>query len=553
MSLNLGEVLRGDRIMTSDYDLIMGQDQECRYLCSHDTDRKGIKRAQKLVEDGYVAEWIVDNLPGATSFVTFDRTQKYYAAGFKMGYKDFSPITGKPRYFINNHLTLVLRWRKAPGRAGDHGGKVIVGFEVYTKSIGAGERDATGCPQDVHNVNHGMELYIAPNNTNFASKYPLSSYLPAEDDIDDGSTITIPYSYSVYFREDNRVEWANRWDMYFNNQEESSKIHWLAILNSLVIAGFLTTGVYMIWNRTVRGDAKSATAYAEEGKIKLKRKKPRNGSRSPRLGEKVPGGLLEQKGELDHEADISSDEESIEDITGWKLLHGDVFRAPPYPGLLAPLIGSGMQLVFMTTGLLVLSCFGVLNPSFRGGFVSVGMGLFIFAGLLSGYFSGRVYKTFGGLNWRKNTLMVSFWILAVCIPRLTECRLHCFSLVFFSQRSSSSTSSFGRKLRVPHYLSVHLLVWPRSGSSSKSLSSMPVVGMAIIRASLGNTPPRPIASHGKYPTSHGMQRVSTPFFSPESFRLRSFSLSSSSCSGVCGRTRVGITTFSGFLAWSALC
>ncbi|MCJ1259719.1 hypothetical protein MMC24_007558 [Lignoscripta atroalba] len=433
VSLNLGEVLRGDRIMTSDYDLIMGQDQECRYLCSHDTDRKGIKRAQKLVEDGYVAEWIVDNLPGATSFVTFDRTQKYYAAGFKMGYKDFSPITGKPRYFINNHLTLVLRWRKAPGRAGDHGGKVIVGFEVYTKSIGAGERDATGCPQDVHNVNHGMELYIAPNNTNFASKYPLSSYLPAEDDIDDGSTITIPYSYSVYFREDNRVEWANRWDMYFNNQEESSKIHWLAILNSLVIAGFLTTGVYMIWNRTVRGDAKSATAYAEEGKIKLKRKKPRNGSRSPRLGEKVPGGLLEQKGELDHEADISSDEESIEDITGWKLLHGDVFRAPPYPGLLAPLIGSGMQLVFMTTGLLVLSCFGVLNPSFRGGFVSVGMGLFIFAGLLSGYFSGRVYKTFGGLNWRKNTLMT-----ALLFPGLLFTTIFILNLFVWAQASSTA-------------------------------------------------------------------------------------------------------------------
>jgi transmembrane 9 superfamily member 2/4 len=35
ISLNLGEVLRGDRIMTSDYDLVMGQDVECQYLCSH--------------------------------------------------------------------------------------------------------------------------------------------------------------------------------------------------------------------------------------------------------------------------------------------------------------------------------------------------------------------------------------------------------------------------------------------------------------------------------------------------------------------------------------
>jgi transmembrane 9 superfamily protein 2/4 len=404
VSLNLGEVLRGDRIVHSDYDLVMGQDQECQYLCSHQTDRAGVKRAQKLVEDGYVAEWIVDNLPGATSFVTLDRTQKYYAAGFKVGSKDISPTTGKPRYFINNHVTLVIRWRRAPGRAGERGAKVIVGFEVYTKSIAAEDRNDSGCPKDVHSVDQGMELHIPRNNTLYAKKYPNSSYLPDEDDTDDGSTLTIPYSYSVYFREDERVEWANRWDMYFNNQEESTSIHWLAIVNSLVIAGLLTTVVVMIWNRTVHGEIKSPGSPTSEEKIGLRRKRPRSGARTPHLLEKSASGLLDQAGIMDD--DDSSDDESIEDITGWKLLHGDVFRTPAYAGLLAPLIGSGMQLVFMTTGLLTLSCFGVLNPSFRGGFVSVGMGLFVFAGILSGYFSGRVYKTFGGMNWRKNTYIV---------------------------------------------------------------------------------------------------------------------------------------------------
>lgn len=28
---------------------------------------------------------IVDNLPGATAFVTMDKSKKYYAAGFKLG------------------------------------------------------------------------------------------------------------------------------------------------------------------------------------------------------------------------------------------------------------------------------------------------------------------------------------------------------------------------------------------------------------------------------------------------------------------------------------
>jgi len=389
--------------VTSDYDLAMGQDQDCKYLGTHKTDRKGVKRARQLIEDGYVAEWIVDNLPGATSFVTVDKTHKYYAAGFKIGYKDFSPVTGKPRYFLNNHHTFVIRWRKAPGRAGERGEKVMVGFEVYPKSIEAGHRNSEGCPQDVHGDMDGLEIYIAANSTMLAGKYPHSSYLPEEDDIDDGSMLTIPYSYSVYWREEERVEWSKRWEMYFNNQEEGTSIHWLAIANSLIICGLLSAVVVMIVHRTIFVDGKGHLKE-EEGKVRLKKKKSRAAMKSPKSMEK--GSLLEQTGDAE-DLDISSDEESIEDVTGWKLLHGDVFRPPPYAGFLAPLIGSGMQLVFMSTALLLLSCVGILNPSFRGGFVSVGMGLFIFAGVFSGYFSARVYKTFGGVNWRRNTMMVS--------------------------------------------------------------------------------------------------------------------------------------------------
>ncbi len=430
--LNLGEVLRGDRIMTSDYELAIGQDVECQYLCSHTTDRKGIQRAQQLIEDGYVAEWIVDNLPGATSFVTVDKTHRYYAAGFKMGYKDFSPITGNPRYFMNNHHTFVIRWRKAPGRTGRHGGKVIVGFEVYTKSIEAGRRDRNGCPQELHGENDGMELFVAHNNTQLASKYPHSSYLPADDENDDGTTVTIPYSYSVYYREDERIEWSKRWDLYFNNQEQSTGIHWLAILNSVVICGFLATVVVMIIAKTILGDGKrtSKDESLEDGKInKIKPKKSRTGDRSPR---EKSNGLLDQKTDADQDDD-SSDDEFIEDITGWKLLHGDVFRAPPHATLLAPIVGSGTQLIFMATGLLLLSTFGVLNPSFRGGFVSVGMGLFVFAGLFSGYFSSRVYKTFNGKDWRGNTLKT-----ALLFPGLLFSTIFILNLFVWAQASSTA-------------------------------------------------------------------------------------------------------------------
>ncbi len=406
--LNLGEVLRGDRIMTSDYELAMGTDVECKRLCSHEVDRRGVKRARELVYDDYVVEWIVDNLPGATSFVTTDKTRKYYAAGFKLGYMDFSEK--RPRYFINNHVTLMIRWRKAPGRAGREGGKVIVGFEVYTKSIATDSRGSAGCPNDLQGNNSGMELYMAPNVTSPDIIYPESSHSyapPAEEgDLDDGQTLIIPYTYSVYFREDDTIEWNKRWDPYFVNQEDSFNIHWLAILNSLVVAALLTATVAVVLGRTIRGDIKGIfkEEVLEDGKVKRRWKVASLGS--PKSSEKSAGGLLDQM-DGDKDGDISSDEESLDDITGWKLLHGDVFRPPSYgSGLLPPLVGSGMQLVFMVVGLLFLSCLGVLNPSFRGGFISVAVGLFVFAGIISGYFSGRLYQDFGGQNWKKNTFMV---------------------------------------------------------------------------------------------------------------------------------------------------
>lgn len=40
-------------------------------------------------------------------------------------------------------------------------------------------------------------------------------------------------------------------------------------------------------------------------------------------------------------------DETIEE-TGWKLVHGDVFRPPPNPRLFAAVIGNGIQIFFMT-------------------------------------------------------------------------------------------------------------------------------------------------------------------------------------------------------------
>lgn len=64
VGLNLGEVLRGDRIAISDYELFMGQDQTCKKLCDQKVDKGAVNRAYELIKDNYNVEWYVARTPG---------------------------------------------------------------------------------------------------------------------------------------------------------------------------------------------------------------------------------------------------------------------------------------------------------------------------------------------------------------------------------------------------------------------------------------------------------------------------------------------------------
>ena len=396
----------------SDYELVMGIDEEARYLCSQTIDLDGIRRTRELIRDGYIAEWIVDNLPGASSFQATDKSRKYYAPGFRIGDETTSALSGSTEYLLNNHVTLVFRYHRAPGKDGDNGRKVIVGFEVFPKSITANGREESGLPTHIEGVHEPLLLVPQANGTNNT------------DTQTEPTTMTIPYTYSIYWREDDRLEWQHRWDMYFVTQDDNTYVHWLAIVNSLAICGLLTSIVSVLLTRTIRGDIRGC----DIGMAGIKSKASRISS-SPK---RETSSLLRPVADVDID-DTISDEEETEEVTGWKLLHGDIFRAPAYGGLLAPLVGSGMQLLYMAFGLLILSTLGILNPSFRGGYVSVGIGLFIFAGIFSGYFSARIYKTFGGLMWQKNVV-----ITASLVPGLLFATVFILNLFVWVQASSTA-------------------------------------------------------------------------------------------------------------------
>lgn len=224
-SMLLGEILRGDRFWESNYNLEFMMDRPCVRLCDMTTTRGGIGRADRLIRDGYVVHWNLDGLPGATTFTSENHISKYYAAGFPLGFvkDDIS--------YLYNHVTLVIRYHTE--RDGQH---TIVGFEVYPKSV-----------SDHH----------CPGTTKDYQNYRLMSLKESQKDLPEKNLIS--YTYAVYWREDNSVTHANRWDLYYENDHSaaSHKIHWFSLVNLLVLVCLVTLVVAIVMFRLLRTDLQS--------------------------------------------------------------------------------------------------------------------------------------------------------------------------------------------------------------------------------------------------------------------------------------------------------
>lgn len=59
-----------------------------------------------------------------------------------------------------------------------------------------------------------------------------------------------------------------------------------------------------------------------------------------------------------------------EEETGWKYIHGDVFRFPPQKSLFSACVGTGTQILVMALAIFMLSLVGVFYPYNRGALLS---------------------------------------------------------------------------------------------------------------------------------------------------------------------------------------
>ncbi|EWC46106.1 hypothetical protein DRE_04680 [Drechslerella stenobrocha 248] len=182
---------------------------------------------------------------------------------------------------------------------------------------------------------------------------------------EDGDT-EVAFTYTVYWIE-SPTAWATRWDKYLHVFDP--RIHWFSLVNSAIIVVFLTGMVSMVLLKTLRKD-------------------------------------IARYNQLDLNEDVQED-------SGWKLVHGDVFRPPKNPMLLSIFLGSGAQIFFMTGVTILFALLGFLSPSGRGSLATAMIIFYTLLGFVGGYTSARVYKSFGGESWKKNILFTPIFIPGV--------------------------------------------------------------------------------------------------------------------------------------------
>ncbi|KAL1954748.1 hypothetical protein VTO42DRAFT_748 [Malbranchea cinnamomea] len=177
----------------------------------------------------------------------------------------------------------------------------------------------------------------------------------------------VQWTYSVTWRE-SPTAWATRWDKYLHVYDPS--VHWYSLIYSSVFVVLLVGLVSTILMRALKKDI---ARYNRLSMINL-----------------------------DDLADTSvAVEDGIQEDSGWKLVHGDVFRCPKHPLLLSIFVGNGAQLFMMTGTTLVFALFGLLSPANRGLLGTAIVLLYILFGFIGGYVAARVYKSFGGEKWKQ--------------------------------------------------------------------------------------------------------------------------------------------------------
>jgi transmembrane 9 superfamily protein 2/4 len=377
---NLGEALAGEKAHTSAFKARVKVNEYCKVLCRKNYTPQQMEEFQDFAILEYRVNMRLDNLPVA-EMINFafedkpDKTMQIYNLGYALGGKltpDEKAAGGKTdsdTYVLNNHLRFKIKYHPVDTDGvmteGSPDGSYIVGFEVMPFSIKHsyyGKWNASAVPY------HRLTTCVGdPPNGRFERHQPQ-----VIDPTEGGQVI---FTYDIEW-EQSSVKWASRWDVYLQLTDDN--IHWFSIVNSFVILIFLTGIVALIMLRILRKD------FARYNELALT------------------------------EEELAEANREMREETGWKLVYGDVFRAPPLGRVLAVYAGSGFQLFVMTILTLMFAMLGFLSPANRGALLSSVLVFFVLMGLPAGYMSARFAKLLKQENQFQTALLTGTLFPGVC-------------------------------------------------------------------------------------------------------------------------------------------
>ncbi|KAJ8640158.1 hypothetical protein MRB53_016852 [Persea americana] len=353
---NLGELLMGNQIVNSPYRFRMNIN-ESLYLCtSNPLTEEDVELLKQRTNDLYQVHMILDKLPVAR-FAKYDGINIRWT-GFPVGYSS----VGSSQYYIINHLkfkVLIHEYHKSPLQiigTGEEGMGVIKetgmasGYEIVGFEVipCSVQRDPKAMSE--------LKMYdrIAPVNC----KLNMAQVVQEQ--------VSVTYTFEVEFVESN-MQWSSRWDAYL--KMEGSRIHWFSICSSLLVILFLGGIVFNIFFNQMTRDF---TMY--EG------------------------------------VDIEPQAQTKEEIPGWKLVIGDVFREPNCGKLLCVMVGDGVQIAGTAAVVIVFAALGFMSPAYLGILLTGMIVLYLFLGIIAGYVGVRLWRTIKGTSegWRSLSWSVAF-------------------------------------------------------------------------------------------------------------------------------------------------
>jgi len=201
----------------------------------------------------------------------------------------------------------------------------------------------------------------------------------------------LDFSYSVKWVLTEKP-FEKRFERYLDYNFFEHQIHWFSIFNSFMMVVFLCGLVSLILLRTLRND------YA----------------RYTRDDDDVEG--LDRVGE----------------DSGWKQVHGDVFRAPKGLCAFAALVGTGAQLIVIVVAAVAFAILGELHGEVyeeRGEMVTTFIVCYALSSTVAGYASGSYYKQFfSSLDEKKSAwqqTMLTTVLLLPCAASAVVLSLNC--------------------------------------------------------------------------------------------------------------------------------